>query len=103
MIGIKPNHLEWILFAGLVLLPCLVFAVTDCRVVEYPDHFEAVCVGDPKYTPEQPEQADSNPAATKGAQASRKRQRIEDVRSLNAHRFVTVETQPIPDAGEKNK
>jgi hypothetical protein len=29
----------------MVLLPCAAFA-TDCRIVEYPDHTEAVCVGD---------------------------------------------------------
>jgi hypothetical protein len=27
------------------------FARTDCRTVEYPDHFEAVCVGDEKAIP----------------------------------------------------
>jgi hypothetical protein len=28
----------------LVLLPMTAFAAADCRVVEYPDHSEAICV-----------------------------------------------------------
>jgi hypothetical protein len=35
----------------MVLLPCTAFAGTDCRVVEYPDHYEAICVGDSEKTP----------------------------------------------------
>ena len=35
----------------LTLLPGLSFARTDCRAVEHPDHFEAVCVGDEKASP----------------------------------------------------
>lgn len=35
----------------MVLLPCMAFAATDCRVIEYPDHSEAVCVGDAEQTP----------------------------------------------------
>jgi hypothetical protein len=34
----------------MVLLPCTAFAATDCRIVEYPDHTEAVCVGDAEQT-----------------------------------------------------
>lgn len=40
-----------IIMVGMVVLPHMVFAATDCRVVEYPDHFEAVCVGDEKTGP----------------------------------------------------
>jgi hypothetical protein len=29
----------------MVLLPCTAFAGTDCRVVEYADHYEAICDG----------------------------------------------------------
>lgn len=36
------------ILAGIVLLPSLVIAATDCWVIEYPDHYEAVCVGDEK-------------------------------------------------------
>jgi hypothetical protein len=35
----------------LMLVPGLSFARTDCRVVEFPDHSEAVCVGDEKAVP----------------------------------------------------
>ena len=34
-----------LLSIGLLLLPCSVFA-SDCRVVEFPDHFEAICTGE---------------------------------------------------------
>lgn len=37
--------------AGMVLLPGMVIAATDCRVIEYPDHYDAVCVGDEKPGP----------------------------------------------------
>jgi hypothetical protein len=37
-----------LLTAGMVLLPQLLFAGTDCRVKEYPDHFLAICDGDGK-------------------------------------------------------
>ena len=33
------------------LLPCTAFAGTDCRVVEFPDHYEAICVGTAEQTP----------------------------------------------------
>jgi hypothetical protein len=40
------------LFALLtMLIPCLVFAASDCNVVEFDDHFEAVCTGDEKAVP----------------------------------------------------
>ena len=29
----------------MVVLPCSVFAGTDCRIVEYEDHSEVMCVG----------------------------------------------------------
>ncbi len=31
---------------GIVLVPYTAFAATNCRVVEYPDHYEAICTGD---------------------------------------------------------
>ena len=42
---------------GMLLLPSIVFAATDCRIIEYPDHYEAVCVGDEKNRPEQEQRA----------------------------------------------
>ena len=40
-----------IILLVMVLLPGMAFAATDCRIVEYPDHTEAVCVGDAEQTP----------------------------------------------------
>jgi hypothetical protein len=34
-------------------VPCIANAGTDCKLVEYPDHYEAVCVGDEKYVPQE--------------------------------------------------
>lgn len=38
-------------FAGIVLLPSMVTAATDCQIIEYPDHIDAVCIGDEKNEP----------------------------------------------------
>lgn len=35
----------------MVLLAYIASAGTDCRVIEYPDRYEAVCEGDAKYAP----------------------------------------------------
>jgi len=42
-----------IILLMMVLLPGMAFAATDCRIVEYPDHTEAVCVGDAEQTGQQ--------------------------------------------------
>ena len=34
----------------MMLLPCAACAATNCRVFEYPDHFEALCLGDAPQT-----------------------------------------------------
>jgi hypothetical protein len=34
--------------AILLLFPCIAFAASDCRVIEYPDRYVAVCDGDPQ-------------------------------------------------------
>lgn len=52
-----------IVLVAMVLLPRMVFAATDCRVVEYPDHYEAVCVGSEKYGPVQAKTAVQEKAA----------------------------------------
>jgi len=36
----------------LILLPTMALAATDCHVVEYQDHYEAVCTGDEKSVPD---------------------------------------------------
>jgi hypothetical protein len=35
-----------VLYWSIMALPSASFAATDCRYVEYPDHYEAVCTGD---------------------------------------------------------
>src|SRR5476651_65416 len=35
----------------LLVLPSMLFAATNCKVTEYPDHFEAVCIGDEQSGP----------------------------------------------------
>ena len=37
-----------IIIVGIVLLPCLVHGATNCKVVEFPDHYDASCIGDEK-------------------------------------------------------
>jgi hypothetical protein len=90
-----------ILFAVALLFPFAAIAAKDCRVVEYPDHFEAICTGDQKLKTGQPEQGFAGQALASGAQVSKRRQRIEDIRSLNQHRMDTVENQANQDTSEK--
>jgi hypothetical protein len=75
----------------------------DCRVIEYADHYEAVCVGDPNYSAKPSEQKDSKVDDSKGAQASKKRGRIEEIRSLNAHRFDPVESKEASETIKTEK
>jgi hypothetical protein len=72
---------------GILLLPCGAVAGTDCRVVEFPDHVEAVCSGDPRLAPEWAEPATTGQIDHRGAQVSRTRQHLEKIRTMNAHRF----------------
>jgi hypothetical protein len=98
--------MKLIILVGLVLLPWPALAEKECRVVEFPDHVEAVCSGKPDSTPEhaeQSEQAISNTSVTKGAQVSRRRQQLQDIRSLNAHRFDPEESPLTPNASGKTK
>src|SRR5690242_17918892 len=46
--------MKTIAIVGIVLAPYLAFAASDCRVVEYPDHYEAVCTGDASHMPVSP-------------------------------------------------
>jgi hypothetical protein len=44
---------------GILLLPCLLYASTNCKVVEYGDHYDVSCSGDEKSAP-----ASTQPAIT---------------------------------------
>jgi hypothetical protein len=35
-----------IILLGILLTPCMAFATNNCRMVEYPDHYEAICDAD---------------------------------------------------------
>src|SRR6185369_8008075 len=48
----KADYL-WIMFLVITSAPGFAYAKDDCRLVEYPDHYEAVCEGDAKYVPPQ--------------------------------------------------
>lgn len=39
------------ILSGMMLFPMLAFGATDCRIIENPDNFEVVCVGDIKSEP----------------------------------------------------
>ena len=98
--------MKLIILLGLVLLPWPALADKDCRVVDFPDHVEAVCSGKPDSMPEHAEhaeQASSNTSVTNGAQVSRKRQQLQDIRSLNAHRIDPEESPSTPNASGKTK
>jgi hypothetical protein len=41
-----------ILLALTIFLPCTALADSDCRVVEYQDYYEVVCLGNEKSIPE---------------------------------------------------
>ena len=40
-----------IIAVGMLLLPQILHAGTDCRFTEFPDHYDAVCIGDEKAGP----------------------------------------------------
>jgi hypothetical protein len=89
----------------MLLLPCQVFAATDCRVVEYPDHYEAVCVGEPRPVPVQtgvqpaqvvPVRADTGSVGV----PSRRGQKLEQIRILGSQRYSTAVTASASAAPE---
>jgi hypothetical protein len=43
--------MKMIIVMGILLLPCLVYADTKCKVDEFSDHYDASCVGDEKAVP----------------------------------------------------
>jgi len=50
-----------IILLVIVLLPCTTFAATNCRIIEYPDHYEAICVGDAEQTPASYQKTEQKP------------------------------------------
>ena len=35
----------------LLWVPCTTFAASHCRITEYPDHYEVICIGEGEQTP----------------------------------------------------
>jgi hypothetical protein len=96
--GINPDHAE----------------ADGCKLTDFADHVELVCIGKaannqtgaPKsLQPQSAATSDTSGSDTliNGAQASRKRRQIETVRSLNTHRFDTVETQKAESESSKEQ
>jgi hypothetical protein len=46
-----------IIVLALLWVPCTAFA-SDCRIIEYADHFEATCIGDSERSPVQAQNAE---------------------------------------------
>jgi len=89
----------------MLLLPSLVFAATDCRVIEYLDHYEAVCAGDPGpvpvQTPVQAEQAVPAKANNTGVGVpSRRGQKLEQIRVLGSQRYRAAVAATAQDTTE---
>jgi hypothetical protein len=79
----------------MLLLPSMAFGATNCRVVEFKDHYEAICIGDPRFVdqrqPEKPEQVAPTTANPSGIGIrSRRAQKLEAVRSLGSQRYNTA-------------
>ncbi len=43
--------MKTIVLLGIMVMSTAAFAATDCRVVEFPDHYEAVCTGEAQRPP----------------------------------------------------
>ena len=49
----RAGTLLWAIFTLIgVLVSCAALAETDCRYVEYPDHYEAICTGSAQPLPD---------------------------------------------------
>ncbi|AFR42828.1 hypothetical protein Gmet_3609 [Geobacter metallireducens GS-15] len=64
--------------AGMVLLPHVLFADTDCRVDEYPDHYVVVCTGEEKAEPPAPRPSTIGQSATAATSATPIQAAIQD-------------------------
>ena len=83
-----------------MLVPCMASAATDCRVAEYPDHYEAICIGNPRPVeqrqPVQPEHVAYTPANITGIGIpSRRAQKLEQIRVLGSQRYAAAVSASI--------
>jgi hypothetical protein len=102
----RTSILIWI-----TLLPCIAFGATDCRTVEYPDHFEAVCDGETGYVPPQSQvqdspaaRADFNPVNEAKATRSQRAGKLDIIHELGARRYNPAPAaSAVPDKPESVK
>ncbi len=99
---------------GTVLLPSLAVGATDCRVVEYPDRYEAICNGDarpgsgaaqvagptPSYAQPQPPVAQQNVAA--GPAYRQRRLATGDLNALKTERNKLILKERRKDLDTQN-
>jgi hypothetical protein len=105
-----------VIIAAIAAGPASVSA-DSCKISEYADHIEVVCVGSPassRALPQKSEPAqridaqetsevivqqqpapDTATTVLNGAQTSRIRSQLEAIRTLNSHRFETAVSQPF--------
>jgi hypothetical protein len=48
----SSKHIVLLIFLS-VIIPTVPYAATNCRLVEFPDHYEAICEGDETYVPQE--------------------------------------------------
>ena len=84
--------MKTILVSGLLLLAAPVYA-DDCRIVEFPDHFEAICTGTAKPLPTAPD----NSAAEKWVNTPAGNQTSEQHSGQNTD--TAASSQPASAAG----
>ena len=78
----------------IALMPSMAVAATDCRIIEYTDHVEAICTGDATAPPPQlgngPERQAAGDYATAGGVTSRRAQRMEKIQALSVQRRTDI-------------
>ncbi len=86
--------------SGILLLPFTAAAADDCRIIEYADHVEAVCSGEPGVTGQPPLSAGKQ--APNGAEVSRIRKDLAKIRAMNGRRFDLPAPQTAPGTASED-
>jgi len=85
-------------FTYSLLLSANAYPADNCRVIEYHDHIEVVCIGTPAQTSAAPSAGTTVVNNEKGAEVSRKRRHLQTIRNQNAHRLDDVIDKPADNA-----
>jgi hypothetical protein len=84
-----------IVVVAMVMFPCLVLADTDCRILEYSEHYELICIGEPGKLHEKAQAA--VPAETGDGRAPvaqrRHRPQAADLETMKASRTRLISEQ----------